>query len=39
MDTVGAIIVSQVPIGIGAIIAAYELRRIRKSLERILKEK
>lgn len=33
MDTPIAVIVSQIPLGIACIIAAYELRKLRKLLE------
>lgn len=41
MNTAEAVIISQIPLGIACIIAAYELYRLRKEFERIreLKER
>lgn len=41
MNTAEAVIISQIPLGIACIIAAYELHKLRKEFERIrkLKEK
>jgi len=38
MNTVEAIILSQIPIGAGIIVIAFELRRMRKQLERALRQ-
>jgi hypothetical protein len=38
MDTTEAIILSQIPIGIGVILVAYELWRLRKGLEKAMAE-
>ena len=39
VDTVEAIILSQLPIGIGVIAVAFELHKLRKALEKIAKRK
>jgi len=41
MNTADAVLISQVPLGIACIIAAYELHKLRKEVERIrtLKER
>jgi len=35
MSTVEAIILSQIPIGVGVIVVAFELHKLRKALEKI----
>lgn len=39
METAEAVFLSQIPIGIGVIIAIYELYRLRKAVERIAGKK
>jgi len=39
METWEAVIISQIPLGIACIIAAYELHRLRKEFEKIRKSK
>ncbi len=39
MDTWEAVIISQIPLGIACIIAAYELHKLRKEFEKIRKSK
>jgi len=39
MNTVEAIILSQLPIGIGVIVVAFELHKLRKALEKIAEGK
>jgi hypothetical protein len=37
MNTTEAVMISQIPLGIACIIAAYELHKLRKTLEKIKK--
>lgn len=37
MDTPTAVIISQIPLGIACIMAAHELYKIRKTLEKMVK--
>lgn len=39
MNTAEAVVISQIPLGIACIIAAYELHRLRKEFEKIRKSK
>jgi hypothetical protein len=39
MDTSEAVLISQIPLGIACIIAAYELHKLRKEFEKIRKLK
>jgi hypothetical protein len=39
METAIAVLISQIPLGIACIVAALELRKLRKNLEKILREK
>lgn len=39
METAEAVIISQIPLGIACLIAAYEIHRLRKYMEKMFKSK
>ncbi len=39
MNTAEAVLISQIPLGIACIVAAYELHKLRKEFEKLRKKK